>query len=156
MATATKPAALAAVQGVLATVSAVVLIQSLITSSVIIALNTIGVISLGSLVIGGSVFAATWGDDHLGSIRATAWTVAAVTGLSALLFITGRPLEGNEREANFLTLLGVVALLAGATLVTLAWREIQGAANPGKKCPDCANTVLGEARKCQYCGYRWA
>jgi hypothetical protein len=27
---------------------------------------------------------------------------------------------------------------------------------PTKKCPDCAETVLEEARVCKHCGYRFA
>lgn len=34
-----------------------------------------------------------------------------------------------------------------------AWAEAEAAT---KKCPDCAETVLADARVCQHCGYRFA
>jgi len=52
------------------------------------------------------------------------------------------------RDLANLTVVGVDAQPSSG----IAWVRVKA---PGKKCPDCANEVLLEARKCQHCGYRF-
>jgi hypothetical protein len=48
--------------------------------------------------------------------------------------LTGGPASGMERAES---------------------REIQPTAEPTKRCPDCAETILEDARVCKHCGYRF-
>jgi hypothetical protein len=40
-------------------------------------------------------------------------------------------------------------------LASEAAAEAASQGEPTKKCPDCAETVLAEARVCKHCGYRF-
>jgi hypothetical protein len=72
---------------------------------------------------------------------------------SIVYFGFGRPLDEDERAFNILTILGGISLVIGALILSpLAKRILEP---PRKICPDCANSVLAAARKCQYCNYRF-
>lgn len=148
-----KPAALAAVQGVIAIVSAITLFSGAVNSSVIVAINTVGVIGFFGLILGmGAWWSGDRPSDQLSRIRRTGWVVAISSVISGLLYTFGGNLGSEEKKPNFATVMGVISILALATLTTLAWREIQKAAQPAKKkCPDCAEMVLKDARKCKHC-----
>ena len=110
--------------------------------------TAIGVISLGSLVIGGSVFCRPHGATITFETSGHRLDGRRSDGLSALLFITGRPLEGNEREANFLTLLGWSHCWRGETL-TLGRGERSRGAIRQEVSRLRQHGLLGEARKYQ-------
>ncbi len=149
-----KPAALAALQGVVVVVGAVATLSGIVSSSVVAAVNTVGVVGVGALVIGGGVWWEYSDGDQAGRVRATCWAVGLTAAILGLLNALGRPLDEDERAPNLLTVIGVISIFGLALLVTLAWREIQASSEPErKKCPDCANLVLAEARKCQHCGF---
>lgn len=50
---------------------------------------------------------------------------------------------------------GVAALMVGIWLATRKPRVRVAAAPTTKRCPDCAETVLAEAKVCRHCGFRW-
>lgn len=144
--------ALAAVKGVIGVIGAITTVAGIWSESLVVALNTVGVIGFGSAF----VVAGMWsGIDTVQGVRQTAIAVGVTAVvISVLFFGFGRPLDEEESKFNLLTFMGIGSILAIAVLATMAWRVIQTAAEPSKKkCPDCANTVLAEARKCQYCAH---
>jgi hypothetical protein len=156
MAETTKPAALAAVQGVIAIVGAVTLIAGIINKSVVAAANITGVIGLFGLVAGCSTWTNADKADVRKRIRTTCIAVAVACAVAGIAFLAGRPLDATEKRPNLLTAIGAAAIIAPALLVTVAWREINKLPEVAqKKCPDCAHMVLAEARKCEYCSYRF-
>lgn len=68
------------------------------------------------------------------------------------VFLLGRPLDEDEKALGLLTFVGGAYLFFVAFLAVTAGPLLGG---PRKTCPDCANKVLTEARKCQHCGYRF-
>jgi hypothetical protein len=104
-------------------------IVGLADSSVVVALNTLGLIVGPGLMLG---------------------IVAVLCAIGFFAF--GRPLDQEERDPNVLTFLGGASLVAGALLLAMLRQLMQ----PAKQtCPECANSVLATARKCQSCGYRF-
>jgi hypothetical protein len=141
---------------VIGVVGAYVLLSGFVNASVVAALNSAGVVGVVVLVFGIGAWMSGDDSDRLSRIRNTCWVVGIATVVAGLLFLFGRPMDEKEKQPGLLTVIGVISVLALATLVTLAWREVQKSGGPKKKkCEDCANMVLAEARKCQYCGYRF-
>jgi Na+/proline symporter len=127
-------------------------IRGIRSDSVVVALNTVGVIGLAPLVIGGAILLMD-GDleENLKPAVVTASVVAVISCF--LFFVIGRPLDEEERGANLLTVLGVVAVAAFTLAATVGWQLVTK--KQQKTCPDCANAVLAAASKCQHCGYRF-
>lgn len=127
-------------------------IRGIRSDSVVVALNTMGVIGLAPLVLGGAILFMD-GDleDNLKPAVITASVVAVISCF--LFFVVGRPLDEEERGVNLLTVLGVVAVAAFTLVATVGWQLVTR--KQQKPCPDCANTVLAAAQKCQHCGYRF-
>jgi hypothetical protein len=131
-------------------------IAGLATASAVVALNTIGVICMPALVIGGVLFYSMRDDEPLARLKVTLVAVAIVSALAAIAFLAGRGLDEDERTFNFLTFLGIASILLVTYLLTAGWHQWLKSQQPAQKvCPDCANTVLGAATKCQFCGYRF-
>ena len=129
-------------------------VSGLMSSSTIVALNTLGIIGLPVLVVA-FVFRSEIINDEdkeTGSIIVIIIAVLVLIG-SIVYFGFGRPLDEDERAFNILTILGGISLVIGALILSpLAKRILEP---PRKICPDCANSVLAAARKCQYCNYRF-
>jgi hypothetical protein len=137
-------------------------ISGLINDSVVAALNTAGVIGLPALVIcGWPVLAMLFGGQHSNhdpesSFKTALITSLVVTAIAAVAFLAGRPMDENELQFGLLTIMGIAVTLMFAVLASAGWKyALKGRQPPQKTCPDCANTVLTAARKCQYCGYRF-
>lgn len=67
--------------------------------------------------------------------------------------------KGREGGSGFLLgfLLGPIGILIVAILSpnTKALEDSELRSGIRKRCPDCAETVLKEARKCKHCGYQF-
>jgi Superinfection immunity protein len=112
--------------------------------------------------------------DGLGLFSRTCW--ARCLGLAAYLAPTfiatrrGIPNDASVAVVNLFlgrTLIGWVVGLAMAVAGTRPSRQgvpdasgppvrAKVATNATKKCPDCAETVLADARACKHCRYRFA
>lgn len=142
----------------LAALGAYTTLQAVISESVVVAINTAGVVGLGGLVIGGMVY---FGDvppkedvaARVQHLKVTLITLVVVTAITGLVFLAGRPLDEDESAFSFLTLVGVLVLLFYAYVASLGAETFLK--EPRKRCPDCANEVLAAARKCQHCGHRF-
>jgi uncharacterized membrane protein len=156
MADTSKPAALAAIQGVIGVIGAVTLIAGAVNRSVIAAVNTVGVLGVVGLTVGVTTWASSNSTDRRGQVRTTCIAVGIAALIGGIAFIAGRPMDESEKTSKLLTVIGGISIIGIALLVTLAWREVSQAKQPAtKKCPDCANQVLAEARKCQFCAFRF-
>lgn len=133
-------------------------LQAVINESVVVAINTAGVVGLGGLVVGAMVYfndlppkenvaART---QHL---KVTLITIAVITAVAGLLFLAGRPLDESERAFSILTVVGIAVLLFYAYMASTGAEVLLK--EPRRRCPECANEVLAAARKCQHCGYRF-
>ena len=132
---------------------AVATITGLATASAVVALNTIGVIGLGTAFVAAGAYSIN--DDKPDHERIRNTLVATAIGavvLAVIYFAFGRPLDANERQFNVLSFMGIAVLLGSAMLLALAKTLFEPAQ---KACPDCANSVLAAAKKCQHCGYRF-
>lgn len=130
-------------------------VAGFVNASAVTAVNMLGVLSVATLVFGGIAFSE--GRDMSEKVRHACWATAVSGIIGFLIFLAGRGLDESERQVNVLTVMGLANLLFMGTLVVLAFQHLTGeAASPRKTCPDCANTVLAAARKCQHCGYRFA
>jgi ribosomal protein S27AE len=144
-----------AVVGLIGVASA---ISGLISESLIVPLNTVGVVggivSVLMIAVGVGLWraGAQTADDRRDIYRVLLWVFAVASAIGWLLFLFGRPLEGSEHELSILTFMGTLYLLI-AVWLSVAVGKLR---EPNKKnCPDCANSVLAAARKCQHCGYRF-
>lgn len=105
---------------------------------------------------------------------------AIVFGLIALGFAIKIGVNKSERtlvslanpsEPGTVVSPGIGVYVAGAAGVIMAYGGLQiwksplaseaaaeavSQGEPTKKCPDCAETILAEARVCKHCGYRFA
>jgi Uncharacterised protein family UPF0547 len=80
-------------------------------------------------------------------------TVAAVLLLVALFWDSWNRGDGWNQSFGIAQLAGSIFIAAGAYVI---WQEaILYREQRHKKCPECARTVLIEARKCQYCSHRF-
>jgi hypothetical protein len=82
--------------------------------------------------------------------------------------ITTQPgMVANLGIAIYVAGAGVAAALIGSVILGQSARQrvpdvpaapalTEAAPKPTKKCPDCAETVLADARVCKHCGYRFA
>jgi hypothetical protein len=137
-------------------VGVITTLAAIATEQGVVILNTIGVAGLGMVVIGGYVWVSSKASDPLKPVRNTALAVSVTGLIGALLFFTGRPLDEEEKEPGFLTVLGVLTVIMCATLLSLGLSYYKRQNAPKmKQCPECANEVLAEARKCQYCQHRF-
>lgn len=151
--TAEVKSAVGAARLLLAAVGTVTTLAGLINSSVVVALNSIGVVGVGALVVGGVFYS---GADSAGSPAERAKTALLAMGVASVIFgavfLLGRPLDESEKQPGLLTVIGVAYLFFAAFLAVSAGPLL----GPKQKaCPDCANKVLVEARKCEHCGYRF-
>jgi len=144
-----------AVTSAVAIIGGISTVAGLANASAVAALNTLGVLSVFTLVFGGTAFST--GSDMAEKVRYACWATSVSGIIGFLIFLAGRGLDESERQVNVLTVMGVANVLFMGTLVVLAYQQLTGgAATNSKTCPDCANTVLAAARKCQHCGYRFA
>lgn len=128
----------------------------LMNQSTVVALNTIGVVGLAGLVIGGGTYFSSDGGDQLSRARTTLIAMVITTAISTLLFVFGRPFDENEKQFGLLSFVGAAALAFYAYVAAAGWHHfVQATAPQTKQCPDCAQQVLAAARKCQHCGYRF-
>lgn len=139
----------------LGAVGVVTTISGLISHSTIVALNTAGVIGVGSLVFGGGAFLSgpkSTPDERATTARNALLTMVVASVVCGAVFLSGRGLDEKESQANVLTVIGAANILFCAFLAVSARSLLE---SDTKGCPDCANRVLSAARKCQYCGYRF-
>lgn len=146
-------AAKTVVTGAIAVIGALTALAGIWSSSIVAALNTAGVIGVATLTIGAIVWSQGDSADPIRRVRVTAIAVGITAAVASFIHFVGRPMEGDELEVGFLTIIGVANLLAIATLGVLAWRTIDSSVKqPMKVCPMCAEQVLAAARICRYCG----
>ncbi|WP_375430699.1 zinc ribbon domain-containing protein [uncultured Friedmanniella sp.] len=137
-------------------VGVVTTLAALATNRSIAVLNTMGVAGVVMLVVGGSVWQGSSAADDYSRVRNTAIAMSAAGAIAGLLMFFGRPLDENEKAFGLLTFIGVVNVIAYASLLSLGLAHLKKRAGPAKKvCPECANEVLAAARKCQFCQYRF-
>jgi hypothetical protein len=144
-----------AITTAVAIISGISTIAGLGSASAVAAVNTLGVLAVFTMTFGGAAFYD--GGDMSEKVRHACWATAVSGIVGFLIFLAGRGLDEAERQVNILTVMGGANLVFMGTLVVLAFQNVTGGvAPPEKTCPDCANTVLAAARKCQHCGYRFA
>jgi ribosomal protein L37AE/L43A len=87
------------------------------------------------------------------STRMTTWAVFVLGSplLHGSVTVNGSPAVGIYAAGAA----GLLAVFAGFILAGNAVSSYQGAQRRTKVCPDCAETVLGEARVCKHCGHQF-
>jgi hypothetical protein len=132
---------------------AVGLVTGLVNASMIAALNTIGVIGIVVLLVAYAVAEFNADKPDVQRVKNTvAGTAIGGTIITVLWFAFARPLDAEERQFSILSFLGIGVLLVAFMSIAYAKELV---APKMKKCPDCANEVLAEARKCQHCQHRF-
>jgi hypothetical protein len=124
-------------------------VAGLATGSVANGLNMLGVIGVGTLVVGGMTYASS------DSARTTVMASGATAGVAAILFFAGGGLQSYEEGFNLLTVVGIATVVAAVVLAAAMQKEYAAAklAADTKTCPDCANRVKQAARRCQHCNH---
>jgi hypothetical protein len=132
-------------------------ISGLASSSWIVPLNILGYCSVLCVPLGLSVGTRTANKEFDRGVRngALASSIGAIVML-IIYFTVARPLQGDERAFNILTIFGMLSIIAVCVVLPITGAYYKRLNAPAmRKCPDCANEVLLEARKCQYCQYRF-
>jgi hypothetical protein len=93
-------------------------VSGLISKSTVVALNTVGVVGMGALIIGGIVY---FGDteDPVSNLKFTLITMAIVTAIMGVAFLAGRPLDEGEKQFGVLTIIGIAVALFFAYMASV-------------------------------------
>jgi ribosomal protein S27AE len=130
-------------------------VVALATDQTIAVLNYFGVAGVVMLVAGIGTYLAYEGTPPLGQLKYASLAMSGTGVVAALLMFFGRPMDEAEKAFNILTIIGVVNVVVMAGLLSLYLEHFSKSLTKQKKCPECANTVLAEARKCQFCHYKF-
>ena len=104
--------------------------------------TTWSVFFLGLVILGGAVYTGTGSRTELHSVASFGGRTLTVNGSPAVgLYAAGAA--------------GVLAMFAGLILAGHVADSYRGAQRRTKACPDCAETVLAEARVCKHCGHQF-
>jgi hypothetical protein len=135
-------------------------LAAVVTNQTVAILNAFGVAGVIMLLVAGSTWhyyeTDGWGDGtQLGRVKYTFIAMLASGVVASLLMFFGRPMDEAEKAPGLLTAIGVMNVVVIAALVSLGLGHLSKSLSKRKKCPECANEVLFEARKCQFCQHRF-
>lgn len=141
--------AILTVAGIIGAISS---IAALFKGSLVYALTAAGYVGFVALFVGSIVVQFREDDDNAELIAGLVGVTVGAVCLVAFPFTE----EEDANTFNVLSVIGIVAIVVFFVMLVDAYDKVKKAKEAEHKtCPECANSVLAAARKCQHCEYRF-